>query len=138
MGTTNSPREVVRRAIPRTELVTGPLKISRHLLCVEQEDSAFAKTWQHSTAWCAWGSWSKYDLTTCGCEKGQSERRKARVKETSKEATVMVQARDDETLQSGGNIKMPQLSYLLIPPPTHSTKRTLNLKVFCSWQCRKA
>lgn len=33
VGTTNSPREVVRRAIPRTELYTGPSKISRHLLC---------------------------------------------------------------------------------------------------------
>lgn len=75
-------------------------------------------------------------LLPVGCEKGQSERRKARVKETRKEATVMIQAR--ETLRSGGNIKMPQLSYLLIPPSTHSTKRTLNLKVFCSWQCRKA
>lgn len=75
-------------------------------------------------------------LLPVGCEKGQSERRKARVKETRKEATVMIQAR--ETLRSGGNIKMPQLSYLLIPPSTRSTKRTLNLKVFCSWQCRKA
>lgn len=33
-------------------------------------------------------------LLPVGCEKGQSERRKARVKETRKEATVMIQARE--------------------------------------------
>ena len=66
---------------------------------------------------------SGMDLLPLGHEKCQSGSRKTRVRETRSGATVMIQLEIMKLYSQEEIPKIPQFSYLLIFPSTHSSKR---------------